>query len=81
MRPMNFQAEISAMYAKVNKLLIIDAERRWASKLIRKEVTENLPNLQAYLDALYERRSNNLAWYMIILIRNEKSLNSASSLY
>ena len=78
---MNFQAEISAMYAKVNKLLIIDAERRWASKLIRKEVTENLPNLQAYLDALYERRSNNLAWYMIILIRNEKSLNSASSLY
>jgi len=68
MRPMNFQAEISAMYAKVNKLLIIDAERRWASKLIRKEVTENLPNLQAYLDALYERRNNNLAWYIIILI-------------
>jgi len=38
-----------------------DAERRWASKLIRKEVGENLPVLDQYLESLKNRRGQNLA--------------------
>jgi hypothetical protein len=38
----------------------IDAERRWASKLIRKEVTEKLPELTEYLASLHERKKSKL---------------------
>lgn len=32
-----------------------DAERRWASKLIRKEVEEKLPSVEQYLETLRSR--------------------------
>jgi len=32
-----------------------DAERKWASKYIRKEVTEITPSLQVYMDATAKR--------------------------
>jgi len=38
-----------------------DAERRWASKLIRKEVSEKLPLVDEYVKALESRIKQNLA--------------------
>lgn len=35
-----------------------DAERRWAAKLIRKEVSERLPKLDQYVEALSQRQLN-----------------------
>jgi len=38
-----------------------DAERRWASKLIRKEATDKLPTVEQYLESLKNRKMQNLA--------------------
>lgn len=34
-----------------------DAERRWASKIIRKETEDDLPNLNQYIEALKNRKN------------------------
>ena len=37
-----------------------DAERRWASKIIRKEVSSKLPNIEQYLVSLENRKNQSL---------------------
>jgi hypothetical protein len=38
-------------------LLYLDAERRWASKLIRKEVKEKLPDIEQYIETIKSRKA------------------------
>jgi len=38
-----------------------DAERRWASKMIRKEVSGKLPTIEQYMESLENRKNQSLA--------------------
>lgn len=40
---------------------MIDAERRWASKLIRKEAKDKAPTLDQYIESLNRRKDQDLA--------------------
>ena len=41
-------------------MIYLDAERKWASKLIRQEVKEKLPDMSEYIISLHERKAANL---------------------
>ena len=45
----------------VSIIFCLDAERRWASKLIRQEVKERLPTLEQYIESLTRKMEQNIA--------------------